>query len=109
MIVEFYKKNIERYRTPHNKSTDGKIKSISKELLFKINTSKIPEQGEIVNLQGTKYVVETIIRMIDYLPETKEPDTEYFLVEVIPYNGYSTYQHGSSSWGETIPLVCDIE
>lgn len=109
MRVEFYKKNIERHHTPHNREIDDTIKSISKELLFKINTSKVPELGEIINLQGTKYIVKNVIRMIDYVFEDKEVDSEYFIVEVIGYSGYFIHSHGSDSWGENIPLVCDIE
>lgn len=108
MRVEFYKKTIERYHTPHNREINDTIKSISKELLFKINTSKVPELGEIINIQGTKYIVKNIIRMIDYVFENKEVDSEYFVVEVVGYSGYSVHSHGSDSWGETIPLVCDI-
>lgn len=109
MRVEFYKKTIERYNIPSNRNLNGKIKNITKELLFKINTSKGPELGEIINVQGTKYIIQNVIRMVDYVPENKEVDSEYFIVEVGNYSEHSIHTRGSDSWGENIPIVCDID
>lgn len=108
MVLEIYLKTIERHDTPHNRDTHRKIKNVKKKLLLKLTTSHLPEITEIINIEGTKYKVIKKIRMIDYVNDG-EADSEYFMIEVMPYSEQTLYSSGSDSWYEHIPLVCDME
>ena len=102
MDIKVYKKIVKRYNMPHNSDYDGKIENISKEFVCEFKTSHVPGIGEILYIDDEGLALEVVkkIRMLNAFNE------EYFVLEVVTYTGYRVNARG---WGETIPLVVDIE
>lgn len=107
MLVKIIEKIVERHHCPFNKELDGKISKVSKNLLFELETGKIPEKNEILNVSGKNYVVTNKIRMIGDIVNGKT-STEYFIVECMLYDASHVNCKCSENKNEDIPLVCDI-
>ena len=104
--IKMYRKVIDRYDAPGNRTFDNTIKTLRKEFVVDFESDYIPQIGEVICYSDKRYVVRHVIRQIK---DATVPNCEEFYVEVDLYNYSKLRAHGSDSWREYIPLVVDMK
>lgn len=106
--VSLYRRIVERYNTPSDRSTDRKIKKIGKEFLGEVVLNFVPRVDDVIQLDPEVYykVKEVILNCVNN-------ETEYIFThiccEVVKYRDSVLCRNGSDVFEEPHCPVTSLE
>lgn len=106
--VSLYKRIVDRYNIPSNRSKDGRIKKVGKEFLGEVVLNFVPRVGDVFQLDlGVYYKVEEVI--FNCVDNEADYCLNNICCEVIKYPEIVLRRNGSDVFRESNCPITSLE